>query len=441
MNQINSTRFLKQSEFAEGLTKLSLSDKSYEAAGMPLMVEGNNVFTDTGDNHTIIFGATGSKKTRLMVMPSIELLCRAGESFVVTDPKGEIFAKTAKNARKHGYHIKCLDLRYIEKSKSWNPLSLPYTHYVLGETSKAMEQISQIVNMLVEDKNEKDKFWSNGAKDIITGFILLLMEVADNEKECTFLALLELWENYLTNRRDFFEKAKEEKNKTIYRKMLPLNSAATGTQGSFEAYVSASLNRIAINQDVLTLLSGDDIYMPTINEEKTAIYLVIPDENTTYHFVAALFISQLYDVLIAEAQKCYDKKLPTRMNFVIDEFANMPKIENMDSMITAARSRNIRFFLVVQSMKQLIYKYAEYAEVICGNCNNWVYLYSKEYELLNMISNLCGERIFDNNSRIPLISEFELQHLNKDEGQALVLAGRSFPCVVNLRDIDAYVFG
>ena len=91
-------------------------------------------------------------------------------------------------------------------------------------------------------------------------------------------------------------------------------------------------------------------------------------------------------------------------------------------------------------MKQLNYKYEEYAEVICSNCNNWVYLYSKEYELLQQISQLCGEMIYESGVRIPLISTFQLQHLSKEKGEALVLSGRNYPCIVNLRDIDDYDF-
>jgi len=187
-------------------------------------------------------------------------------------------------------------------------------------------------------------------------------------------------------------------------------------------------------------LSQEGVDLQQLAEEKNAIYLVIPDENTTYHFIVSLFLEQLYEVLLEKAQKEPSQKLPIRMNFLIDEFANIPKIQNMDAMITAARSRNIRFHLIVQGMKQLQQKYEEGADTISGNCNNWIYLYSKEFELLQEISRLCGEVIYDNNVRIPLFSEFDLQHLNKEEGEALVLAGRNYPCLSNLADIDEYPY-
>jgi len=440
MNQVNDTRFMTQEEFAEGLEELDLNRSEYKAAGLPLLVKGDRVYADASDSHTIIFGATGSKKTRLLVMPSVELLCRAGESFVVTDPKGEVHKRTAECARRAGYQVHCLNLRDLQKSKSWNPLELPYRYYSEGNTSKAMELVAQLVEMIIPNDGGKDKFWSDSSRNIVIGFILLLMEHVEGVSECNFRNLMELWETYLAEKSAFLKKVRTESNKMIYRKMACLDTKSDSTAGSMESYVSSSLNRIFINSDILNLISGNELSFKNITDGKTAIYLVIPDENTAYHFIASVFLSQFYDVLIEKAQERRDNRLPIRMNFIIDEFANLPKIENMDSMITAARSRNIRLFLVVQSMKQLNYKYEEYAEVICSNCNNWVYLYSKEYDLLHQISRLCGEVIYDSGVRMPLVSEFQLQHLNKEEGEALVLSGRDYPCIVNLRDIDDYDF-
>ena len=440
MNQINTTRFMTQDEFAETMAKLDLKEERYPAAGIPLLAKGDTVYTDVSDNHTIIFGATGSKKTRLLVMPSIELLCRGGESFVVTDPKGEVYQRTASRAKKAGYHVHCLNLRDVTRSKSWNPLELPYQYYHAGKTSKAMELVAQMVKMLIPEEDGKDKFWSDSAQNIITGFILLLIERAIDETQCNFKNLIELWESYLKDRRRFLDSVKSEDNKTIYRKVACMDIKADTTVGCMESFVSGGLNRIMINADMLEMISKNDISIKNITEGKLAVYLVIPDENTAYHFVASLFLSQFYGYLLEKAHQNKDNRLPIRMNFIVDEFANLPKIENMDSMITAARSRNIRFVLVVQSIKQLNYKYEEYAEVICGNCNNWVYLYSKEIELLEQISKLCGVVNFDNNISTPLISTFDLQHLSKETGEALVLAGRNYPCIVNLRDIDDYDF-
>ena len=370
-------------------------------------------------------------------MPSVELLSRAGESFVVTDPKGEIYERSAANVAARGYQIYCLNLRDFQKGNTWNPLMLPYDYYQKGEKSKAVEMVSEFVRFLVGEEGT-DLFWNNTAMDVITGLILILLECADRT-ECHMKSVLYLWECYLAEKREWITSIqKKHGNSMIKRKLASLDNDSERTVGSIEAFVTRSLNRIIANEEFVSFLSQEGMGFEKVTKNKTAIYLIIPDENKFYHFLTSVFMEQLYEVLIKEAQKQPQNKLKIRMNYIIDEFANIPKMQNMDSMITAARSRNIRFNLIVQSKMQLEEKYGEIASVICDNCNNWIYLYSKDYGLLNEISKLCGEVIYDNHMTIPLISEFDLQHLSKEEGEALVLAGRNYPCIVNLADIEEY---
>ena len=137
-------------------------------------------------------------------------------------------------------------------------------------------------------------------------------------------------------------------------------------------------------------------------------------------------------------------RLPVRMNFVLDEFCNIPAIPDMASMISAARSRNMRFFLMTQSLWQLKQKYRDDANTIKGNCDNWVFLTSREYDLLQEISSLCGNTTYkesnDNINSRPLISISELQRLKKEYGETLILHGRNYPFVTELPDINEYKF-
>lgn len=438
-NRINSTRFLNQEELASQLLEVDINEKNYPGGGIPLLTMGDKIYVDATDSHSIIFGATGSKKTRMFAMPSIGIFARAGESFVVTDPKGELFQRTSGEVAEMGYEVCCLNLRNMKAGESWNPFYLPYKLYHGGERAKAMEMVQQMASMMTEDSNE-DKFWTHTTIDVLCGMIFYLFET-ETETKCTLLSLNALWDSYIERRKTFLNKVEEKFGNTmISRKLSSLNNSSDKTVGSIEAIVSMALNRIMVNEEMMKYLSGNSINLEELAKKKTAIYLVIPDENKTYHFVVSIFLEQLYEALIKEAHTKKNNMLEIRMNFLIDEFANIPKIENMDSMITASRSRNIRFHLIIQSMKQLRHKYEEYADVICSNCNNWVYLYSKEYELLQEISRLCGEVIYDNGLRVPLFSEFDLQHLAKEKGEALVLAGRNFPCLSNLKDIDEYPF-
>ena len=413
MNRLNGTRFLTQEELAEQLVEIDLNAESYPVGGIPLLAKENKVYVDAADSHTMIFGATGSKKTRMFAMPSIGIFARAGESFVVTDPKGELYKRTVGDVTAHGYKGYCLNLRDFKAGVTWNPLALLYRYYHNGKTAKAMEFINEMAKMIIGEDATGETFWTNTAIDVFCGFTLLLFERA-LENECNLKSLSELWNSYLKDRKKTIDLIRKEYAGTIvYQKIASLDCPSEKTVGSIETFITMGLNKLSINEDFVTFLSQEGMDLEKMTEQKTAIYLVIPDENTSYHFIVSLLLEQLYEVLIEKAQGEAEQKLPIRMNFLIDEFANIPKIENMESMIT---------------------------DIISGNCNNWIYLYSKEYELLQEISRLCGEVIYDNNVRMPLFSEFDLQHLNKEEGEAWVLAGRNCPCLSNLADIEAYPY-
>lgn len=440
MNRINGTRFLKQDELAQQLVEIDLNQEQYPVGGVPLLVKDGKAYVDGSDSHTIVFGATGSKKTRMFAMPSIGIFARAGESFVVTDPKGELYRKTAGEVEACGYQVRCLNLRQLRQGDTWNPLALPYEYYHRGKKAKALEMVNELATMIIGQDSTEESFWTNSSISILVGFILLLFEKATRE-ECHLKSLVELWNKYLENRKKFFEAVKENyKNTMVYQKLSSLDNPSDKTVGSLEAFLVMGFNKLTINEELVCFLSQQGMDLKQLTDRKTAVYLIVPDENKSYHFIVSLFLEQFYEVMIQAAQNRPDNQLPVRMNFLIDEFANIPRLENMEAMITAARSRNIRFHLIIQSMKQLEQKYEENAAVICSNCNNWVFLYSKEYELLQEISRLCGEVIYDNNMRLPLFSEFDLQHLSKERGEALVLAGRNFPCISNLADINEYPY-
>ncbi|MBQ7775167.1 MAG: type IV secretory system conjugative DNA transfer family protein [Lachnospiraceae bacterium] len=440
MNRVNSTHFASQEELAGQLQSLNLEMNSFATGGIPLLVKDNVAYVDASDSHTMIYGATGSKKTRMFAMPTLGIFARGNESFVVTDPKGELYERTAGDVSTYGYNVQCMNLRNFMEGFSWNPLSLPYEYYHNGKKAKAMEFVAEMASMIIGEASPEDSFWVNTGRDVFGGFILLLFELA-NKDECNLRSLAVVWNHYLQNRKSAIRFIKENyANTIIYQKISSLDNQSERTVGSIEAFINMGLNKLSVNEEFMDFLSKEGSDLEELVEEKMAIYLVIPDENKTYHFVVSLFLEQLYEVLIHKAQREPNQRLPRRVNFLIDEFGNIPKIDNMEAMITAARSRNIRFHLIVQGMKQLKQKYGEGAEIITGNCNNWIYLYSKEFELLQEISRLCGEVIYDNNMRMPLFSEFDLQHLSKEKGEALVLAGRNCPCISNLADIDDYPF-
>lgn len=434
----SESRWAKEEEIKSAATKVDLNAEDYPAAGLPVWADTKTAYLDASDTHTIIFGSTGSKKTRLFCMPMINMMIKAGESFVVTDPKAELFSKTSGLAKEKGYDIVVLNLRDIGQGDCWNPLQIPYEFYHNGNKDLAVSLLNDFMSTISEPHRAatKDIFWVETAASLGLANLLLLMECSSPEE-----AHLGSFASMCTN------KSMEELD--AISALLNENSIAAINYRSVFASAPNTLRsilislyamvRIFMTQKKLTsMLSKSTFDARDFGRRKTAVYLIIPDEKSTYHFLITTFIKQVYETLINEAQKEKDGKLPVRVNFVLDEFCNIPAIPDMSSMISAARSRNMRYYLIVQGLRQLNAKYDLDAETIKGNCENWVFLTSKELALLNEISDLCGTIVTGSGIQRKLISVSELQRLDKAKGEVLVLYGRKYPFITYLPDIDDY---
>jgi len=438
INPNQETRWATTEEIQRASTYVDLSQDKYPGAGLPLLSSGREAYVDNKDTHTLIFGATGSKKTRLFCMPMLNIFAKAGESFIATDPKGELYAKTSGLMKANGYDIVVLNYRDIGYGDMWNPLALPYELYHAGKQEEAISLLNDFVATIAEPqfKNTVDNFWPEMASSFALANLLLLMECGKpNEINMASLARMcdleneEALENLSNNM------ASDSLAGINYRGVL---SAAENTKRSIYATLFGMVRIFNTQKNLTMMLSGNTIDIRNFGKKKTAVYIIVPDEKTTYHFLVTTFIKQAYEILISEAQKTAARTLPIRVNFVLDEFCNIPKIPDMPSMISAARSRNMRFYLVAQSIHQLRGRYGEDADTIKGNCDNWVFLTSKELALLNEISELCGSIYTSDNRHRRLISISELQRFDKEKGEALIMHSRQYPIITEIADIDMY---
>ena len=434
----NETRWATEAEIKHATTRVDLSAPVYPAAGLPLISDGKRAYVDGEDNHTLIYGTTGSKKTRLFCMPMLNMFIRAGESFIATDPKGELYDRSAGFAKANGYKVTVLNFRDLGHGDSWNPLAMPYRLYHSGKKEKAVSMLNDFVATISAGQRERtvDAFWPEMAASYALANLLLLMECG-TEAEANVQSLAALCTEDSTGMlKEISEKMSKESIAGMnYRTVL---TSPERTLNSILVSLYAMIRVFTTQKDLCRMLSNNNIDITSFGREKTAVYLIIPDEKTTYHFLITTFIKQAYEQLIAEAQKHEKSRLPVRVNFVMDEFCNMPQIPDMASMISAARSRNLRFFLIVQSLHQLKGKYGEDADTIKGNCTNWAFLTSRELDLLHEISDLCGTYTAADKSTRPLISISQLQRLNKEKGEALIMYARLYPFISQLADIDDY---
>ena len=439
-NRQSYSRWALEEDIKSSLFKVNLKAKKIKFGGIPVFVDSDAVYLEQSDSHFLIFGSTGSKKTRLIGMPSLRLYAKSGESFVATDPKAELYEKTYSTLKKNGYKIIVINLRNPRQSNSWNPLSIPYNLYHGGERDKGIEMVIDMANLITRGASLTEPFWENSAANLLAGLILTIFECADR-KEINLKSLRALrtlaFRNQLSDEefslhKDFLDKI--DKTSFIFSLLSGTTDVCDETKSCIISEFDNAMRSFFCQNDLIDMLSASDFDMAEISKKKTAVFLIIPDENTVYHKLISLFIKQCYSVLISEAQNCPLKKLPRRVNFLLDEFSSLPTITDFPAMITASRSRNIRFNLIIQSFSQLSKRYSFEAEAIKGNCENWIFLYSRENSMIDELVSLAGYKC----NGEPLISPTILQTLNKETGEALIFNKRTPPFITNLLDIDSY---
>ena len=381
-----------------GIKKIRLKDEDYDAGGIPFVNDGVHAWVDDGGQpHSLIMGASGSGKTQCLMFPLIRILGRHGESMIVTDPKGELYEECGELLKEKGYKIILINFRDPKEGAAWNPFSYPYRIYKEGNIDKANELLQDLAsNILIDPNNKAEPFWEQTASNFFTGLALGLFDDATEEEINinSINMMAEIGEdrigssNYI---KEYF-KSKGELSPAYIAAASCIN-APNETRGGIMSTFRTKTRIFSSQESLSEMLSYSDFDIRDIGKEKTAVFLKVHDEKTTYHALATIFVKQAYEALIAVAQTCPGLKLPYRTNFILDEFANMPALKDVGTMITASRSRNIRFNFAIQNFSQLNQVYGkDVAETIKGNCGNFVYIMSTELAALEEISKLLGDQ-------------------------------------------------
>jgi len=431
----NYSRWAKDKEIENGLDVKAvdpLAPKS-DAAGIPLKMTPKKVWVDNGGYHNIVIGSTGAGKTQTTVLPMVNLLAKHDESMIITDPKGEIYENTSNYLKSLGYNIVLLNFRDPQQGNAWNPMYLPYSLYKNGNIDKSVELLEDLAANILKDPSAKgqDPFWENTSADYFAGLACALFEDAKEEEiNLNSINLMTtVGEEKLANTtyiKDYF--SYKDPASTAYTKASSTLMAPSETKGSILSVFKQRVQLFASRANLSEMLANNDFDMRDIGRKKTAVFIVIQDEKTTYHTLVTIFLKQCYETLISVAQES-GGKLPHRTNFILDEFANMPPLKDVTTMVTAARSRNIRFTFIIQNFAQLYEVYGkENGETIKGNCGNIVYLISTELSALEEISKMCGEvksKEKEKTSSTPLVTVSDLQRLSQWE--TIILRLRTMP--------------
>lgn len=423
----------KEMKAEKDIVHINSTDQHIDGAGVPLINDGKNLWVDNSEYHSIVIGSTGSGKTVNIVKPQVNVLAKHGESMIINDPKGELYTYCGDYLKKQGYNIVVLNFRNPDRGNAWNPLAMPYYYYKNGNKDKAIELLEDIANnILVDPKNKDSAFWEQSGADYFSALALgLFKDAKESEINLNSINIMssvgeERFQGRNTYIQEYFNMKGESSPEYIFGNTT--FNAPADTKGGILSTFKQKVRIFSTREKLAEMLSYSDFDMRKIGEQKTAVFLIIHDEKTTYHGLLTVFLKQCYETLVEVAQT-NGGKLKYRTNFILDEFANMPPLHDVDSMVSAARSRNIRFTFIIQNFSQLNDVYGkEVAETLKGNCGNIIYLISTEMAALEEISKMCGEvksKEKDKTASTPLVTVSDLQKMKM--GQMIIKRLRMNP--------------
>ena len=345
---------------------------------------------DTGDVHLLMIGAAGVGKTAHFLYPNIEYACASGMSFLCTDTKGDLYRNYAGIAKKYyGYNISILDLRNPTRSDSFNILTMVniYTDLwmtnpqVLSYKAKAEKYAKITAKTIIysgggdASSYGQNAFFYDAAEGLLTSVILLVAEYCPPPQRhivSVFKLIQELQQPSPVKGKTSFQllmqklpddhKAKWFAGAALNTADQAMSSVLSTTLSRLNAFLDSEMEQILCfdsSMDTEKFCSG-----------KSAIFIVLPEEDNTKYFIVSLFIQQIYREMLVIADE-HGGKLPNRVVIYGDEIGTIPKIESLEMLFSAGRSRRISMIPIIQSFAQLQKNYGkEGSEIIIDNCQD-----------------------------------------------------------------------
>lgn len=413
-----------------------------EKDGVPIVSDGHLARGYPLEQPMMVVAATGSGKTRRLIIQFLISCILSACSMLINDPKGELYKHTKKLLGKLGYKIIVVDLRNLDYGERFNFCEHPARLYKAGFTRRADEMFQAMFDTFMATvRSEKDPFWHTTGAAYLTGLAELCCDIFPAEK----VTINTIYELHIQGNKRFGANTylktylEMHEDKPYYKLIAPYINAPNDTRASLDAVLTSAISKFCRNSSVVDQTTNSTFEIGDLVEEKTALFIISRDESTVYNALITAMVNEIYEVVIDMAEEKYNGRLPRRLSIVLDEFGNLAPIDDINAKITVSRSRNVGWCLCCQSLDQLTLKYtADVAKIILGNCNI-AYMYSSDINLLKMLSDLCGKTTdeYTHESK-PLLSVEQLRHFDKNDGQTLFLLERMRPFVGFLPDISEY---
>ena len=348
--------------------------------------------------NTLVCGGSGAGKTRFYCKPN---LMQANTSFVILDPKGEIVRDVGKLLEAKGYEIKVLDLISMEKSHCYNPFV-----YLRSDND-----IQRLVTNLFKSTTPKgsqsnDPFWDTAGSMLLLALVFYLHYEAPEDEQNFAMVMEMLRAGAIEDEEEprpspldnlFSELEYENPEHIALKYYHSYHSGSAKTLKSIQITLAARLEKFNL-ESLAALTTTDELELETLGEKKTALFALIPDNDTSFNFLVSLLYTQLFQQLFYSADHIHGGSLPIPVHFLMDEFANVSLPDDFDKILSVMRSRSVSVSIILQNLAQLKALFEKQWESIVGNCDEFLYLGGNEQSTHKYVSELLGKSTIDTNT-------------------------------------------
>ena len=348
--------------------------------------------------NVLVCGGSGAGKTRFYAKPNI---MQANTSFVILDPKGENVRDTGNLLKSKGYDIKVLDLINMDKSYCYNPFV--YLHSD-NDIQKLVTNIFK--NTTPKGSQSQDPFWDQAAMMLLLALVFFLHYEAPPEEQ-NFPMVMEMIRSGEVKEDDdgfmspldrlFARLADRTPDHIALKYYRNYRSGSGKTLKSIQITLVARLEKFNLDS-LAAITQSDEMELDKLGEKKTAIYAVIPDNDSSYNFIVGMLYTQLFQQLYYSADVKHGGRLPVHVHCVMDEFANVALPDEFDKLLSTMRSREISVSIIIQNLAQLKKLFEKEWESIVGNCDEFLYLGGNEQSTHEYVSKLLGKETIDMNT-------------------------------------------
>lgn len=333
------------------------------------------------NKNILVVGGSGAGKTACYIKPNI-MQCLG--SYVITDPKGELYKETSKFLEQEGYEIKAFNLVNPRYSDFYNPIA----------NICSDQDVDTLAHILVTGANKEgggdDPFWDNTAKMLISATIYYVLSVLPLEEQNIGSCLNIIRQGGADS--SIFEKLFIDELKPEHPGRIQYESFKTAADKTMQSIVISSISKMRVFDmpAIQRITSSNSIDFRSVAKKKTAIFVITSAAESTYDFVSTMFFSQMFSILYKQADD-YGSKLPNQVYFLLDEFANVGQIPDFQKKLSTTRSLGISISIIVQSLDQLEALYKDSYENILGNCDTQLLLGTNSQKTAEYFSKSLGQ--------------------------------------------------